>query len=39
MSLLPGSTAKAFSTRIVYVVMAILYALLMVAPLWSRRSE
>ena len=36
---LPGSSAEAFSTRIVYIVMAILYALLMAALLWPRRPE
>ena len=36
---LPGSSAEAFSTRIGYVVMAVLYALLMAALLWPRRPE
>jgi hypothetical protein len=35
---LPGSSAEAFSARIVYVVMAILYALLMTALLWPDHS-
>jgi hypothetical protein len=36
---LPGSSAEAFSTRIGYVVMAILYALLVAALLWPKRPE
>jgi hypothetical protein len=35
---LPGSSAEAFSTRIGYVVMAILYTLVMAGLLWPRRA-
>ncbi len=36
---LPGSAAESFSTRIVYVAMALIYALLAAALLWRPRTS
>lgn len=36
---LPGSSAEAFSTRVGYVLAAVLYTLVMAGLLWSRRDK
>jgi hypothetical protein len=36
---LPGSSAEAFSTRIVYVLAAVVYTILMAAVLWPPRPD